>query len=452
MSERRLFMMRDGISYIAAFCAVLVLGGCGIYEDWFEGEGDPPLPGERISVLLTDTDAAPDPRLADLDIKLPKPYTNRAWPQAGGYPDHAMHHLAVSPEQLQKVWEVDAGAASEGDQRVLAAPIIADGRVFTVDRDFEIYAFDAESGARQWRFQPEVPDEDDEAFGGGIAYHNGRIFLTTGFAQIYAIDARTGQEIWNVRGNGPMRAPPAVGDGKVVAVSIDNRTIAVDEETGEEVWQHAGFAEAAGLIGGASPAIADNTVVVPYSSGEVFALRLSNGQTRWSDSLTSIRRSDALSSLSDIRARPIIDRGVVYSVSHAGRMVAIDERSGARGWDRRIGGIQSPWIAGEFLYMITLDQSVLAITRRGGRVRWATPLPNFEDPEDREDAITWVGPILVGDRLLLGNSLGELWSLSPYTGAPLGKVDVGAGVSVPPVVAGGTVYVLTEDGELIAFR
>ena len=102
--------------------------------------------------------------------------------------------------------------------------------------------------------------------------------------------------------------------------------------------------------------------------------------------------------------------------------------------------------------MITLDQTVLSLTRRGGRVRWATPLPNFKDPEDRKGAITWVGPILVGDRLLLGNNLGELWSISPYTGEPLGKVDVDAGIVVPPIVAGGIVYVLTEDGELIAFR
>ena len=133
-------------------------------------------------------------------------------------------------------------------------------------------------------------------------------------------------------------------------------------------------------------------------------------------------------------------------------MVALDLESGARAWDRRIGGIQTPWIAGEFIYVITLDQQVLCVTRRGGRVRWATPLPNYEDPEDLEDPITWAGPVLVSDRLLAANSLGELWSISPYDGTPLGRVDFGSGISIPPVVANGIVYVQTDSGELIALR
>ncbi|HAJ22522.1 MAG TPA: hypothetical protein DCL95_21125 [Rhodospirillaceae bacterium] len=114
--------------------------------------------------------------------------------------------------------------------------------------------------------------------------------------------------------------------------------------------------------------------------------------------------------------------------------------------------MQTPWIAGEFLYVVTLDQTILCMTRQGGRVRWATPLPNFEDPEDLEDPITWAGPVLVSDRLLLGNSLGELWSVSPYDGKPLGRIDLGDSISVPPIVANGTVYVQTDAGNLIALR
>lgn len=425
----------------------LTLAGC----DWFGEEEDAPLPGTRVSVMVVDTDAEPDPRLSDLRVKLPAPYRNDAWPQGGGYPDHAMHHLEVA-DVLRPAWTADIGSGSEGDRRLLSGPIVAEGRVYTMDSDFEIRAFDAQTGKRIWSYEPDIPDEDDEAFGGGISYADRAIYASTGYAKVFALNAVTGQLVWESTAPGPIRAAPSIGEGKVLAISIDNRLTAFDADTGEEVWFHAGFAETAGLLGGASPAVTQRTVVVPYSSGELYSLRLSTGRPNWSDSLVSGRRVDALASLSDIRGRPIVDRGLVYAISHGGRMVALDLESGARAWDRRIGGIQTPWVAGEFLYVVTLDQTVLCITRRGGRVKWATPLPNYEDPEDLEDPITWVGPVLVSDRLLVGNSLGELWSMSPYDGKPLGRMDLGDPISVPPVVADGTVYVQTDAGDLIALR
>ena len=423
------------------------LAGCG----WFGDEEGTPLPGARVSVMVVDSDAEPDPRLADLRVELPAPYLNDAWPQGGGYPDHAMHHLQVA-DMPRIVWRADIGSGSEDDRRLLSGPVVAEGRVYTMDSDFEVRAFNAETGKLVWSYDPEVPDEDDEAFGGGLSYADRAVYVTTGYARIFALNAVTGELIWEKKAPGPIRAAPSIGEGKVVAISIDNRTTAYDADTGDEVWFHAGFAETASLLGGASAAIANRTVIVPYSSGEIYSLRLSTGRPNWSDSLVSGQRVDALSSLSDIRGRPIIDRGFVYAISHGGRMVALDLETGARIWDRRIGGIQPPWIAGEYLYVVTLDQTILCITRRNGRVKWATPLPNYEDPEDLEDPIVWVGPVLVSDRLLIGNSMGELWSVSPYDGTPLGRVDLGDPIHVPPVVAKGTIYVQTDTGELIALR
>jgi outer membrane protein assembly factor BamB len=434
-------------SWIVLFGLVFAVGGCS----WFGDSEAPPLPGKRISIMVQDTDAEPDPRLSDLRVKLPPPYVNDSWPQGGGYPDHAMHHLKSS-DQLKIAWRVDFGSGSDGNRRLLSGPIVAEGRVYTMDADFEVRAFDAETGKPIWEYEAEVPDRDGDAFGGGVSYADHMIFVTTGYAHVFALNAQTGKLIWDATAPGPIRAAPSVGEGKVLAISIDNRVTAYNADTGESIWFHAGFAETAGLLGGASAAITDRTAIVPYSSGELFSLRLATGRPNWSDSLVSARRSDALASLADIRARPIVDRGIAYAISHGGRMVGFDLASGSRIWDRRIGGVQTPWIAGEFLYVVTLDQTILCMTRQGGRVRWATPLPNFEDPEDLEDPITWAGPVLVSDRLLLGNSLGELWSVSPYDGKPLGRIDLGDPIYVPPIVANGIVYVQTDAGNLIALR
>ena len=127
-----------------------------------------------------------------------------------------------------------------------------------------------------------------------------------------------------------------------------------------------------------APRYRASTVVVPYSSGEIFALRVENGRVIWSDNLAALRGLNQISSLADIRGRPVIDRGLVLAISHSGRMVAIDQRTGGRAWDRDIGGVEMPWVAGDFIYLVTNESELVGLTRRGGRVRWIRPLPRFE--------------------------------------------------------------------------
>lgn len=430
--------------------ASLLLTGCDA-NTWLGDNEEPPLPGTRIAVMLEDGVIEPDPRLADLDLRLPPPYANEAWPQAGGYSDHSMHHVML-PETLERAWEVDYGAGSSGRQKVLSAPIVAEGRLYTKDAEFRVRAFDANTGAFIWEYDPSVPEEDEDAFGGGIAYHKGRVFLSTGFAQVIAIRASDGVELWRATASAPIRAAPTIADSAALVITVDNQTIAYDPETGERLWTHTGFSETAGLLGGASPAIDGPLAVAPYSSGELFGLRLTSGRVAWSDSLTSVRRADALSSLADIRGLPVIDRGLVVAVSHAGRTIALDSRSGARVWDLRVGGSQSPWVAGEFIYMLSIEGNLLAVTRRGGRVKWVSSLPVWIDPIERQGAIAWVGPVLAGDRLIVANSLGLMVTVSPYTGEALGQIDLGDPIKTAPIVANGILYVQTDDGRLIAFR
>src|SRR3546814_18359741 len=78
-----------------------------------------------------------------------------------------------------------------------------------------------------------------------------------------------------------MRGAPVVSDGRVFVITLDNQMLVLNTETGERLWNHVGVQETAGLLGSASPAVARNTVVVPYSSGEVLALLTDDGRTVW---------------------------------------------------------------------------------------------------------------------------------------------------------------------------
>lgn len=435
---------------ITAGCGLLLLAGCGGW--WGEKEGKP-LPGKRISVMTLEGALAPDPRLADLAVRLPKPFSNPDWPQPGGLPNHAMHHLSAKGE-LKVLWTTDIGSGSSNDAQLIASPVVDEKRVFTLDTDRRVQAMDAASGEVLWRvrLEPRNEGDDDDMTSGGIALAAGRLYVTTGFAEVFALDASNGKEIWRRTMNGPMRAAPTIFKGRVFVVTIANETHALDSRDGRTLWSHVGIAESAGLLGGASPAAEGSVVITSYSSGEIVALRIENGRVIWSDSLTALRRTDPVSTLAHIRGRTVIDRGRVIVSANSGRTVAIDLRTGSRLWEQNIGSADGPWVAGEFIYLLSTEGELVCLARRNGGIRWVRQLQAFKDEKDREDPIYWSGPVLAGDRVLVGGSNGELWSVSPYTGRLLGRIDASGAIYLPVVVARDTVYVLTDDADLIALR
>ena len=434
-----------------ALALALLLGACNLLPDWF-GEGEaPPLPGARVSVLALERVPEPDPRIADLQVRLPRPTPNPAWPQTGGNPDHAMHHIQI-PGPLQPVWMADIGRGGKGLRELLASPVVGGGRVYTYDAVGAVSALDAVSGVFIWAYRM-LPDKDrNDAIGGGIAYNRGRLYVATGAGEVIALDAATGGEYWRVSVGSPVHAAPTLSDGRVFVVTYDNRLYALDAGDGRQLWSHSGIEEKAQLLGAASPAVMSGLVVAAYSSGEVFALRVDNGRVAWSDTLALGTQFGALASLSDIQGSPVIDRDRVYAISHAGRFVAINLRTGDRLWEQDISGVQTPWVAGNFIYVLTTDGDLLCLSRRDGRIRWVRVLPRYEKPKKRERPIFWSGPILVSDRLLVVGSHGEALSISPYTGRVLGRIALPGGVKISPVAAGDTVYVLTNDGDLVALR
>ncbi|WP_225889938.1 outer membrane protein assembly factor BamB family protein [Indioceanicola profundi] len=436
----------------AGLAACLLLSGCDTIGGWFDSEDEGPrLGGNRISVLQLEQSLEPDPTLQQAEIALPEAQANAAWTQPGGDIRHAPGHLALGRD-LREVWRV----AIEGGTRsrpLLSGPVVANGRVYVLDTEFDLHAIDAATGATVWTANVVRPDQEGEAFGGGVSVgDDGRLFVTTGYGEAVAIDPANGSEIWRQRIAGPIRSAPTVAQGRVFVVATDNQTITLAAENRVLQWTHTGILETAALLGGSSAAVENDIVIVPYSSGELYALRVENGVQAWSDNLATVRRGSAAGALADIRGLPVIDRGLVFAVSHSGRMAAINLRTGQRAWEQDIGGINTPYVAGDWIFVLSNEAQLVALARDTGRIRWISQLQQFEDEEDREDPLVWAGPILAGGRLILVNSEAELVEVSPRTGEVVNKIDLPDATLLPPVVADNTLYVLTDDGDLVAYR
>jgi len=431
--------------------SAVLLSAC---SSWFGLENETaPLPGDRISVLLHETSLSPDSNAeeATAQIRLPAPSPTPDWPQNGGYADHAMHHIQAA-KHLSKAWSVDIGSGADSGARFTTSPIVANGTLYTIDTQSNITAFNAETGKKLWRTSLTPDKEDDGHIQGGIAYERGLVFAGTGFAEVIAVDGKSGKEIWRRKVSGPIRTAPTVRGGRVFVVTIDNMLHVLSAHDGITLWSHSGSREDTILLGSASPAISDDVVVVPYTSGEVVALKVENGRQLWSVSLSSGNRTNASSLISHIRGNPVIDRGRVFVSSNSGIMASLDLRSGVPLWEKNVGGYQSPWVAGDYIFTITGNQDLAAVERNSGRVLWVNTLPSYVDPETKESHIVWNGPLLVSDRLVVVSSQGAAVAISPYSGRVIGSEKMPDGVSVPPIAAGNYVYFLANNATLVAYR
>ncbi len=426
--------------------STLVFSGCNYLKP-----KQAPLTGDRISVLQHNRSLSADTEVAGQQVVLPAPSPNLSWPQSGGYANHAMHHIQIS-DDLKKIWSINIGAGNGSEERLSGEPVVANEILYTVDTLTNISAYDVKTGKKKWQVELAPKDDDDGHINGGLAIDDGRLFITTGFAQVIALKASTGKEIWRKKLDAPMRASPTVRGGRVFVVTLNNKTFALNAANGNELWTHSGLPEPASILGAASPAVDRGIVVVPYSSGQLVALRAESGRLLWEESLSSARSTELILTLADIRGRPVIDRNRVIAMSHGGQMVSIDLRTGRRFWSRDIGGLESPWVAGDYIYAVTNQAEVICISRDNGRAYWVQALPRFENPENSEDLIVWTGPILASDRLIVAGSNGEAMSISPYSGNILGALEMPDRVSIPPIIANGRVFFLSDDAQLVAYQ
>ena len=433
----------------ALMIATALLGGCNTFR---KGKAKTPVIGERIAVLASEADVVIDPATASAPFSLPAATINTEWTQPGGSPSKSLGNLALA-KPLRLAFSVPAGAGTTVKARLAGSPVVSGDRLYTIDTSATVRAFDSRTGSLIWARQFGTEQRGGASlFGGGVSIGDGRLFATNGLGFVAALDPATGAVAWQVRPGGPLRGAPTVVGDTIYVMSQDNQIYSLKAADGATNWSSAAALEIAGVFGNASPAVAQGTVVAGFSSGELNAYRYENGRVVWQDALARTSITTSVASLSDIDGDPVIDNGQVFAVGQGGRMVAVDLVSGQRVWELNLAGIATPWVAGEWVFVVTSDAKLVCIARNTGKVRWINQLPAFENAKSKKGPINYVGPILAGDRLIVGGSSGALIEVDPSTGAFQSQTSLGASLSLAPVVANQTLYVLDSRGRLQAFR
>ena len=467
--------------------AALLLGGCSTLQslnpfdsnsnkDIRERQGE--VEGERIAILALDDQLNAGGSIAPGALPLPEGYVNQDWPQAGGNAGHAMGRT-LADATLERAWRESAGDGSDRKGRVVAPPVIAEGRIYVMDSDNTVRAVDEQTGDTVFRVEVEkeaigktrtagtsIEDRiknpfglfgggggsDKESVGGGVAVGDGKLYVSSGLGIMAAYDANTGAALWQTPTRTPLHSAPTYADGRVFATSDDNEIFAFNANTGEVIWTYQGIIEPARMLTASAPAVAGEVVIAPFSSGEVVALRVQNGGVVWQDALSSPGRLTPLSSINDIAAGPVVADGFVIASAQSGNTTAFDLRTGGRVWSQPAGMIGFPLVVGDNVFGVTTNAEVVAMSKLDGSVTWLTQLEAFGKPKKRKDRIAWIGPVLAGNQLVVANSEGRMITVDVQSGTITGEQKVGDSVFVPPVIANQTVYLLTDGAKLVAYR
>lgn len=438
-----------GLSRRTALMVPIALAGCDTIDGWFSTKKEP-LPGKRESLGVLGRGFNPDESAAK--VGLSPPIRNPAWPQAGGNPAHLMGNLSLG-NTLKPIWNADLGEGGGKRRQILAQPVVANGVVFAMDSAAVVSAYDLATGKRNWRTATVADDIDSSNIGGGLCWENGTLYAVNGMSDLLAMDAGNGAVQWRGKLDVPARSAPTVVDGRIFLTTLESKLLALSATDGHMLWSYQATPTTTTILGGPAPAYGAGMVVAGFGSGEVAAIRAESGIVVWTDGLGIAGSKNSLADFLAIRGAPVIINNQVFVTGMGGLTIAADLLTGRRVWERRLASANSPYAAGNWLFVVSTDQEAGAINLEDARIAWVTALPRWENPEKKKDVITWYGPIVAGERLIIVGSNKEAISINPTTGEIVSRLTLSdSPASFPPIVADGTMLIVTNDGRLTAWK
>ncbi len=378
--------------------------------------------------------------------QLPPPQANASWTQPGGTPSNNLGHLALG-DQVQKVWSADAGTGSSSSGRLSAVPLVADGKVFTLDAGGTVSAFSSASGAQACGSASVTP-ENEKREGGLRRRARARRRPSLCHDRLRHGGRHRRRQRRDLVDQAHRRAHPQLADRRrrqdLFRFDRQRALCAERRRRHSSCGRRAACRRPATLLSNVSPAVSGSVVVAPFPAGDVAAYEVDSGKATWSDSLSRSTETTAC--------------------RHPRRSGAAGDRPGrgVRGqpWrqdDRRLGVHRRAAVDAQYrqhadavdrrrhrLCRRSRRQAVWRSRRADGKVRWAIELPGsgaLERPGAcRRQALAGVG------RRAPGRG-----RRADRAGSPASSISAPP-VFVSPVVAGGRMYILADNATLIALN
>lgn len=252
-----------------------------------------------------------------------------------------------------------------------------------------------------------------------------------------------GKELWQEKVSGEVLAKPLIANHKIIAKTVDGNLYALDLRNGEKLWTSDHGAPNLILKASSSPVVVgDRIVLVGHADGKMDAVDLQTGQLLWQRSIAFANGASDVERLVDIDADPIVRGEVAYLGSYQGYVGALSLTDGQFLWRKPASVYKNMAIDENNLYLTDSDDIIWSLSRQNGQVNW------------KQLALKSRGltePVLMGNRLIVGDKTGLLHVIAKYNGELLSRTQLTGAITTTPAVAGQGVYVMTANGKLSRF-
>ncbi len=426
-------------------CITVLLTGCSMLPNWLGEREEEALSGNRLNVLPSETTVKPDLEGATTSVSAESDKLH--WIQAISSSTDMGNFKLES--KFDSIDYASIGSGNDWQTPLNVSPVASETTIYAMDSKGFVSAHKiSDVDSKIWQTSISKAARKSNIPGGGLAIGAENLYAITGSGEFASISLADGKVAFSRSLNLPVRSAPRFYDGKIFVTTLDNQLIAIDALDGKILWKHSGVSEATGILGAATPVAESGVVVATYSSGEVFAIDTNSGKEAWAESLATTSRISKTASLSDIDASPVIDSGNVYISGHGGALASYNLSSGRQIWERDIPSISTPWIDGNYIYVLTTQNELLALDKNNGSIIWVLALPKYKNEEKMKDAVSISSPIMAGGRLLLAGNRGEMYIVSADNGNLIRKIKIPEEVYTQPIIVSGKIFLVTKKAEI----
>jgi len=339
--------------------------------------------------------------------------------------------------RVQKLWGASVGGGGK-KLRLGLGLASADNRLFAAGRDGDVAAFDLKSGKQLWRVETKL------ALAGGTGVGGDIVAVGSADGQVVALAAANGAERWRADVKGEVLSAPAVSATDVVVRTVDGKLRALALADGKEVWSTEQQIPRLTLRGVAAPVVARDIAISGFDNGRVLAVSLNDGATVWDSPVSPAHGRTELERLNDIDAAVKVAGDDVFVAGFQGRAAMLALDSGQIWWTRDVSSYRGVDVDNEQMYVSTSQGELLAITRRSGQPVWNNDVLKLRSLS---------APAVAGEYVVVADLEGYVHYFDRATGALAGRIKTGGDrVTNAPVAIGDLIYLITDQGDIVALH
>lgn len=403
---------------------------------------DPPLEGKRVNVLHYNLIESSNPLREE--IKIPAQMNNPSWK----YSDVGQYtNLPLNISLSDNIRETENFSASSFSQNMNLADaiVIAENMLYSYSKT-ELSAYSLEDKRFLWTIHPVKADEKSDVLEGAMAFNNNVIYLSTGSKDFVAIDAISGTEKWRSRLPNVVSNIPLVSGNHVYVTSTDNKISCFNAQTGELKWRY--NAALYSIINARQYLTSieyENTLITITTAGDMIILDKNDGReiTEVNISTEAVIGDGAIAK--GPIASPVLSNKAIYILTGENELIKVDLVNPGIAWRQIFPNARSFWVAGEATYVLTSSNMLVAVNDQKGELLWSTDLPTLL-PEAKNHK--FFGPILAGNKLLLTESNGYFFSLSPIDGSLKATNKLDFTVDRMPIIVDKKIYFIGYKGKI----